>query len=163
MLYWSRRTETQTSPRARRSAAHQAEAAMVDIACWRRSSMSSWRALFQSTSGEPCGRPRAIQWPCARAAISSSVGPVVLSRCRSAPGFGLALRPESPRGVVPDDAAPGTTRGAGEPLSPGLRAVDPAPAPAPDTTPDVSTPCPPTDRLASAAMVSLILSPFLGG
>src|SRR3569833_3979568 len=39
---------------------------------------------------------------------------------------------------------------------------EPAPAPAPARTPDTSAPCPPTERFASAAIVSLMLKPARG-
>jgi len=52
--------------------------------------------------------------------------------------------------------------GAGDtPDLPGVTLAIPAPAPAPAATPEVSTPCPPTERFASLAIVSLILKPAL--
>ncbi len=61
--------------------------------------------------------------------------------------------------VVPLPRPGGTTCGAGEPDVDGVTDVDPAPAPAPALTPEVSTPFEPTDKLASRAIVSLMLKP----
>src|SRR5581483_2612714 len=92
-------------------------------------------------------------------ATSSAVGSPALS----IPPLGLCPVPESLRGVVPTPRAPGTIFGAGDsPAAPGVVLVIPAPAPAPDSTPEKSAPREPTDKLASRAIVSLMLSPCRG-
>jgi len=71
--------------------------------------------------------------------------------------------PTVPRGVVPLPRDPETIVGAGElPEVAGVTYVEPAPAPAPALTPDVSTPVAPVERFAFDAMVSLMLSPLRG-
>src|SRR5690348_13786640 len=72
------------------------------------------------------------------------------------------LKSVSPRGVIPDPRGPFTISGSGfSSGAAGVELVKPAPAPAPDCTPDVSTPLAPTERFASRATVSLMLRPAL--
>src|SRR5438270_9750661 len=65
-----------------------------------------------------------------------------------------------PRGVVPEVRGPVTIAGAGDsPAVPAVTVDIPPPTPAPDITPEVSTPRAPVESVVSPAIVSLMLRP----